>query len=427
MADKTARQVERPTLSGCQRRNLGWGGQAVLESGRMADCVLSELHSAAAGLEMSSAVNFCFDLSNKTSSIDFSAPDQTSRLPDQSPPNMRTRVLLNWVAHLGLPSLIRKPIARGVGLSLPILGAIAVMFAPINAAAADKAIYYWISHGSPADPVWTYFLQGAEQWAKDTGNEVRTSFHSGDVPSHQEAVRAAISAKARGIVTSTPDPGSLTKVIAEAHAAGIPVIVMNTEDKTSGRDAYVGGDNVAIGHRWAQYLVDHNFVKKGDFVWMPVEVPGATYQTLETQGIDQVFKPLGINYEITEAKLDQAEIITRMSDYLTANKGKIKAIIGLGDLVTGSIKRVFDQVHVKAGEIPVVGWGNSLDTAQEILDGYVNAAMWQDPQATSYLALSMAAMAASGIPPGFDISVGTLYEKDKAGTYLKIMQGAGHK
>jgi simple sugar transport system substrate-binding protein len=116
-----------------------------------------------------------------------------------------------------------------------------------------------------------------------------------------------------------------------------------------------------------------------------------------------------------------------MSDYLTANKSKIKAIIGLGDLVTGSIKRVFDQVHVKAGEIPVVGWGNSIDTAQEVFDGYVNAAMWQDPQATSYLALSLAAMAADGIPPGFDINVGTLYEKDKAGTYLKIMQGSGHK
>jgi simple sugar transport system substrate-binding protein len=140
-----------------------------------------------------------------------------------------------------------------------------------------------------------------------------------------------------------------------------------------------------------------------------------------------VFGPLGVTHEITEAKLDQAEIITRMSDYLTANRGKIKAIIGLGDLVTGSIKRVFDQVGIKPGEIAVVGWGNSPDTAQEVLDGYVNAAMWQDPQATSYIALSIAAMAASGIPPGFDVGVGTLYEKDKAANYLKIMQGGSHK
>ena len=54
------------------------------------------------------------------------------------------------------------------------------------AQAADAKTYYWISHGSPADPVWTYFLQGAEQWATDTGSTVNTSFHNGDVAAHQE-------------------------------------------------------------------------------------------------------------------------------------------------------------------------------------------------------------------------------------------------
>ena len=120
----------------------------------------------------------------------------------------------------------------------------------------------------------------------------------------------------------------------------------------------------------------------------------------EEEGIKSVFEPLGITWEVTDATLDQAEIITRMSDYLTANRDRIDAIIGLGDLVTGSIKRVFDQVGVPPGDIPVVGWGNSLDTTQEVLTGYVNAAQWQDPQATSYIALSLAAMEAGGIPPG---------------------------
>jgi len=306
---------------------------------------------------------------------------------------------------------------------LVLVSLILIAVPQVGSAQEAKPVFYWISHGSPADPVWTYFLDGAKQWSADTGIEVRTSFHSGDVPSHQEAIRAAIAAGATGIVSSTPDPGSLTEVIAEAHAAGIPVIIINTEDKTSGRDAYVGGDNVVIGARWAQYLVDHDFVKSGDFVWMPVEVPGATYGVLETQGVASVLDPLGITYEITDSTLDQAEIISRMSDYLTANRDKIKAIIGLGDLVTGSIKRVFDQVGVAPGDIPVVGWGNSTDTANEVLDGYVNAAMWQDPQATSYMGLSMALMASSGIPPGFDIITGALYEKDKAEIYLKIMQG----
>ena len=84
---------------------------------------------------------------------------------------------------------------------------------------------------------------------------------------------------------------------------------------------------------------------------------------------------------------------------------------------------MFDQVGVKPGEIPVVGWGNSLDTTQEVLNGYVNAAQWQDPQATSYVALSLAAMAAGGIPPGFNVITGALYEKDTAQLYDKILSG----
>lgn len=301
------------------------------------------------------------------------------------------------------------------------LGAAALALAAGGALAQDAKTFYWISHGSPADPVWTYFLQGAETWAAETGASVNTSFHSGDVPAHQEAVRAAIAAGADGICTTSPDPGSLTDVVAEAQAAGIPILNFNTSDPSVPFDAYVGGDLQAYGAAWAQYLVDNELVAEGDFVWMPVEVPGASYGVEEEKGVASVFEPLGITWEVTDATLDQAEIISRMTDYLTANREEIDAVIGLGDLVTGSIQRVFDQAGVPAGEIPVVGWGNSLDTSQEVLNGYVNAAQWQDPQATSYTCLSLASMAAAGIPVQFDVIVGALYEADTAQIYDDIM------
>jgi simple sugar transport system substrate-binding protein len=295
------------------------------------------------------------------------------------------------------------------------------LFALALPLSAQAKTIYWISHGSPADPVWTYFLAGANMWAKDTGQTVKTSFHNGDVPSQQEAIRSAIAAKADAIVTTSPDPGSLVDVVKEARAAGIPVINFNTPDPKVNFNAYVGGDLGVVGKGWAQYLVDHGLVKSGDFVWMPVEVPGASYGVEEEKGIASVFKPLNITWEVTDATLDQANVISRMSDYLTANRSKVKAIIGLGDMVTGSIKRVFDQVGVKPGEIPVVGWGNSCSTTGEVMTGYANAAEWQDPQATSYLALSLANMATGGIPPGFNITVGSLYGKDGAAVYDKIM------
>jgi simple sugar transport system substrate-binding protein len=178
-----------------------------------------------------------------------------------------------------------------------------------------------------------------------------------------------------------------------------------------------------VGRSWAQYLVDNGLVESGDFVWMPVEVPGASYGVEEEKGIASVFEPLGITWEVTDATLDQAEVITRMTDYLTANRDRIAAMIGLGDMVTGSVARVWNQAGIAPGEIPVVGWGNSLDTSQAVMDGFVNAAMWQDPQATSYMCLSAALMETSNIPIGFNIITGALYEADTAPLYHGIMGG----
>jgi simple sugar transport system substrate-binding protein len=319
-----------------------------------------------------------------------------------------------WEEHL---TMLRRTL-----LALTAASAALAFTAP--SAFAEGKTFYWISHGGPADPVWTYFLQGAELWAADTGNTVNTSFFSGDVAAQQEAIRSAVAAGADGIVTTSPDPGSLVEVVDEVNAAGIPIINFNTSDAAVAFPAYVGNDLFTVGQRWAQYLVDNGHVEAGDFVWMPVEVPGASYGVEEEKGIASVFEPLGVTWEVTDATLDQAEVITRMSDYLLANRENISAIIGLGDMVTGSIQRVFDQVGVAPGEIPVVGWGNSLDTTKAVMDGYVNAAMWQDPQAQSYVALSLAAMMASGVPVGFNVTTGALYEADTAAVYHAIMGGS---
>jgi len=306
---------------------------------------------------------------------------------------------------------------------LTISVAATALAASVTGALAEGKTFFWISHGGPADPVWTYFLQGAELWAADTGNTVNTSFFSGDVAAQQEAIRSAIAAGADGIVTTSPDPGSLVDVINEVNAAGIPVVNFNTPDAAVAFPAYVGNDLFVVGQRWAQYVVDNAGLTEGDFVWMPVEIPGASYGVEEERGIATVFEPLGITWEVTEATLDQAEAITRMTDYLTANGDKVDAIIGLGDLVTGSIQRVFDQNGIEPGSITVVGWGNSLDTTQAVMDGYVNAAMWQDPQAQSYVALSLASMISSGVPVGFNVITGALYEADTAAIYHGIMGG----
>ena len=287
----------------------------------------------------------------------------------------------------------------------------------------DELVFYWISHGQAGNVIWDTAIAGAERAGEDLGVEVRTSFHSNDVSSHLEAFQAAIAAGADGIATSSPNPDALNEAVAEAKAAGIPVVFFNTDDPNTERDAYVGADLMQVGIEWASYLVDNGLVESGDFVYMPVEVPGATYQVLETQGIASVFDPLGIEYEVVGTQFDAAASTVNLTDYLVANIDDVDAIIALGDLVAGQIGFVFQELGVEPGTIPVVGWGNSADTPQAIKDGYVNAATFQFPDTQGYMPIVLLNLAASGQPLGYNILTQGLYEADGADFVIDLFSG----
>ncbi|MBS3812433.1 substrate-binding domain-containing protein [Candidatus Bipolaricaulota bacterium] len=308
-----------------------------------------------------------------------------------------------------------------VVLSL-VLGLTVLLAAPLAVGAEkDKNLtFYWISHGSEGDPIWIFALRGAKNAAQDLGVNLKSSFHHNDISTHKEAFKAAVAAKADGIATSSPDRGVLKEEVEMAKKRGIPVVFFNADDPDTQRDAYVGADNVTVGKSWASYLVDNGFVEEGDFVWMPVEVPGATYQRQETKGISSVFDPLGVEYTVFDAKYDPVQSLENMKSYLGAHKKKVDAIIGLGDMVMGNIKETFDATGVKPGEIPVVGWGNSADTAQEVKEGYVEAATWQYPQSQGYVPIVLLNMVNRGLPIGYNVTTVALYEQDQADTYLEL-------
>jgi len=309
-----------------------------------------------------------------------------------------------------------------LGVLLLVVGLSALLVAPAAIGADDKPTFYWISHGSSGDPIWIFALRGAKQAAKDLNVNLKSSFHQNDISTHQEAFKSAIAAGADGIATSSPDQGVLKDEVAMAKERGIPVVFFNADDPTTGRDAYVGADNVEVGKSWANYLVENDLVEEGDFVWMPVEVPGATYQREETKGIASVFDPMGIEYDVFDAKYDPVQSLQNMKNYLSSHKKKVDAIIGLGDMVMGNMKEAFDAAGLEPGDIPVVGWGNSAETAKEVMDGYVQAATWQYPQSQGYMPIALLNMADQGMPIGYDIVTVALYEKENAESYYELAQ-----
>lgn len=309
-----------------------------------------------------------------------------------------------------------------LGLTLVVALLVIAVLAP-QVRAQDQQVFYFISHGDASDPFWAFVITGIEKAKADLGVEVRTSFHAGDAAAQKEAFTAAIAAGANGIATSSPTPGLLTDVVADAKAAGIPVVYYNTDDPDSGRDAYVGADNFLVGVQKAQYLVDNGLVEAGDFVYMPVEVPGATYGVLQTEGVATIFDPMGITYEAVDAQYDPAAASVNMIDYMTANRDKVAAVIALGDLTSGQVQYTFDQVGIAPGEVPVVGWGNSLDSALAVKAGYIQAAMWQYAEAQGYVPIVLLNVAADGGIIGYDVFTMAFYTQENADQFIAALGG----
>ncbi|MBP0581121.1 substrate-binding domain-containing protein [Labrys sp. LIt4] len=310
-----------------------------------------------------------------------------------------------------------------MNLGLKLAAAAALLAAAITAPQAQEQqkTFYLLSHGGPSDAFWIDWNAGATKACDQLRVTCKISFSGGDMAAQKEAFNSAIAAKPDGIATTSAQPGLWTEEVKAAKAAGIPIVFYNTDDVATGRQAYVGADLKEAGVTWARYLVDKKLVKQGDKVFLPVEVPGASYQQLETEGIASVFDPLGIKYDVVDCGTDPAGIIAKMTDYMVANKPP--AVIALGDSVAASVKRVFEGAGVSAGQVPVVGWGNSRETAEAVKAGYVNAAAWQYPSAQGFMPVALLNLAASGQPIGYDVHTFSLYDASSVEPILKLYAG----
>lgn len=302
-------------------------------------------------------------------------------------------------------------------LAAAAMAATIAIASPASARDAKKT-FYLLSHGGPSDAFWIDWNAGATKACDQLNVTCKISFSGGDMAAQKEAFNSAIAAHPDGIATTSAQPGLWTGEVKAAKDTGIPVIFFNTDDPATGRQAYVGANLRDAGVTWAKYLVDRKLVKQGDKVFLPVEVPGASYQQLETEGIASVFDPLGIKYDVVDCGTDPAGIIAKMSDYMLANSPP--AIIALGDSVAASVQRVFESAGVKPGSIPVVGWGNSKETAASVKAGYVNAAAWQFPSAQGFMPVALLSLAAAGEPIGYDIQTFSLYDASSVDPILKL-------
>ena len=157
----------------------------------------------------------------------------------------------------------------------------------------------------------------------------------------------------------------------------------------------------SFGRHWAQYLVDKGLVKKGDFVWMPVEVPGATYGVQEDRrhlerlqaarhhlGGDRSHARPGRGHQ-PHGRLPDRQPQEDQGDHRPRRSRRPAASSA------SSTRSASSRARSRSSA------GATRSTPRRKCSTATSTpAQWQDPQATSYVALSLAAMAAERHPAG---------------------------
>jgi simple sugar transport system substrate-binding protein len=158
-----------------------------------------------------------------------------------------------------------------------------------------------VSHGSSGDPFHSVVKQGMEDAAKLFGVSAEILMSEGDNAKEVTLMEQAIAGNPDGIGISIVDPVAFDDVIQKAITKGIPVIAFNNDDSgtPNARLAYIGAAEKKVGYVLGKYM--QQFLKKGDKIVIPEEVPGMSYAVNRSAGIIDAMKEIGVTAEELDA------------------------------------------------------------------------------------------------------------------------------
>lgn len=128
----------------------------------------------------------------------------------------------------------------------------------VSASAGEKVTIAVVTHGSPGDTFWDVVKSGAEQAGKDLGATI-TYQGDGDPVKQSQLIESAIATKPDGLIVSMANPDGVEDAVANAVAAGIPVITINSgldKSKAFGAQTHIGQSEFIAGQGAGEKLAE---------------------------------------------------------------------------------------------------------------------------------------------------------------------------
>ncbi|MFF4047230.1 substrate-binding domain-containing protein [Streptomyces chartreusis] len=236
-----------------------------------------------------------------------------------------------------------------------------------------------ITHGGEGDAFWELVQKGAQvAAAKDN---VELTYAADDDPASQaELMRDAIRQRVDGIAVTLAKPTAMAGPVAEARAAGIPVIGLNSgidEWKSAGLLEYFGQDESVAGRAVGDKLDD----LKAKHALCVIHERGNVALEARCAGVKKAFGGETENLYVDGTDMDA--VTATVGARLTQNPDIDEVVMNGAQFALAAVKSV-DQTRSKAH---VATFDLNKDLVKAVQDGDVQFAVDQQPYLQGYLAV----------------------------------------
>ena len=265
-----------------------------------------------------------------------------------------------------------------------------------SAEAKERYKFAFVTHGGPGNPFWNVVIKGMEDAAERYDVDVQwlsnPTFSIADMPNFLDD---AIANKVNGIGITCPDPEAIRESVERAHAAGIPVIVLNTADPNAGSDNalpaefYVGASEYLGGQANATAILAEA-EKRGIAVnraVCPIQELGHSGLEARFAGFSSIFEERGIAVDGLTISNNVEQSSGLLRDYFLGHP-QTNAIATLGPLPADAFYLFVEEEGRTAGEILHVTHDTSTSIFDHIRSGYTVQAVDQQPYLQGYLTVS---------------------------------------
>lgn len=265
-----------------------------------------------------------------------------------------------------------------------------------------------------SDPFWRAVRDGAEEAAKgfpDLDLSVRAPAREITADQQIQLIEEEVAAGARVVIVAPVDEVRVVPALAEAHARGVKVVVLDSDTAWPDKAAFVGPNNAMGGYAAADYVA-----KRLGGVGSVAIITGALASgraVVRTNGAREAFRlNRGLRLVgVRTAGWDRHEAMTEMESLLVVEPDLDAVFCCSDEMALGAAEAV---AAAGAGTI-VVGFDATPEALRALRSGKLAATVGQDARGLGRLAAAAAYRIANGrsVPAFIDAGV-TLITADDA-------------